>query len=134
MSDEHEEALSWGDERDPTLVSSKVAKPKKPDADADGEHRGTWEPAFLIVYGVLAGVYLLFAVGWAIFGFTTGVPVQGVFFGIMHQVGVALAVASPFLWAVAVWLRLKSSAARVLWLIVGVVVLAPWPFIIGGMG
>src|SRR5690606_2127740 len=90
--------------------------------------------AFLIVLGILAGVYLLYAVGWAIFGFTSGVPVQGVFFGIMYQVGVALAVASPFLWAIAVWLRVTSPRMRMLWLFVGVLVLAPWPFIIGGLG
>jgi hypothetical protein len=62
------------------------------------------------------------------------VPVQGAFFGVMYQVGVALAIASPFLWAIAVWLRVKSQAPRMLWLFVGVLVLAPWPFIMGGLG
>jgi hypothetical protein len=135
-ADPDEEALSWSGETDPTHVAAPASVPKATTAagPATAEAKAGLGSAFLIVLGILAGVYLLYAVGWAIFGFTSGVPVQGVFFGIMYQMGVALAVASPFLWAIAVWLRVTSPRMRMLWLFVGVLVLAPWPFIIGGLG
>jgi hypothetical protein len=130
-ADPDEEALSWSGETDPTHVAA-PATPKASTVAASEE--APLNPAALVVFGILAGVYLLYAVGWVIFGFSSGVPVQGVFFGIMYQVGVALAIASPFLWAAAVRLRVKGPATRILWLLVGVGVLAPWPFIIGGLG
>lgn len=137
-ADPDEEALSWSGETDPTHVAAPapltVAKATTASGSTAAEAKAGLSPVVLIVFGVLAGVYLLYAVGWAISGFTSGVPVQGVFFGIMYQVGEALAVASPFLWAAAVWLRVKSPTMRMLWLFVGVLVLAPWPFILGGLG
>lgn len=136
-ADRDEEALSWSGETDPTHISApvaaKTAKSKSAPAAADTQGKPL-HPALLIIFGVLAGVYLLYAVGWVIAGFSSRVPVGGVFFGIMYQVGEALAIASPFLWAIAVWLRVKKPVWRMLWLLVGVVVLAPWPFIIGGVG
>lgn len=132
VADPDEEALSWSGETDPTHVSAPVSPEKAP---GGSERKPTaLNPVVLIVLGILAGVYLLYAIGWTIIGFSGGVPVQGVFFGIMYQVGEALAIASPFLWFAAVWLRVKTPAWRVLWLFVGVLVLAPWPFIIGGLG
>ncbi len=140
-ADPDEDALSWSGETDPTHVAAPVAAPNaatdaatsKTAVVADDE-RKPLNPMTLIVFGILAGVYLLYAVGWVIIGFSGRVPVQGVFFGIMYQVGQALAIASPFLWVAAVWLRVKRPAWRMLWLFIGVVVLAPWPFIIGGLG
>lgn len=132
VADPDEEALSWSGETDPTHVAAPVSTEKDV---ADSEGRPTaLNPVVLIVLGILAGVYLLYAIGWTIVGFSGGVPVQGVFFGIMYQVGEALAIASPFLWFAAVWLRVKTAVWRVFWLFAGVVVLAPWPFIIGGLG
>lgn len=142
-ADPDEEALSWSGETDPTHVGAPAAATAKrsPTGQSQGGTTAEGEkqdkplnPLALVVFGILAGVYLLYAVGWAIIGFTSGVPVQGVFFSIMYQVGEALAIASPFLWAAAVWLRVKTPAWRLLWLFVGVALLAPWPFIIGGLG
>lgn len=132
VADPDEEALSWSGETDPTHVAAPVSS-EKASADSEGQPTAL-NPVVLIVLGILAGVYLLYAIGWTIVGFSGGVPVQGVFFGIMYQVGEALAIASPFLWFAAVWLRVKTLVWRVLWLFVGVVVLAPWPFIISGLG
>lgn len=134
-ADPDEEALSWSGETDPTHVAAPAPVTQAPKAAAvAGGERAPLNPVALVVFGILAGVYLLYAVGWVIFGFSSAIPVQGVFFGIMYQVGVALAIASPFLWAAAVWLRVKRPALRMLWLFVGVAVLAPWPFIVGGLG
>lgn len=132
-ADPDEEALSWSGDTDPTHVGAPVSASATSTAAAEDD-RKPLNPVTLIVFGVLAGVYLLYAVGWVIVGFSGRVPVQGTFFSIMYQVGEALAIASPFLWVAAVWLRVKRPAWRMLWLFVGVVVLAPWPFIIGGLG
>jgi hypothetical protein len=139
VADPDEEALSWSGETDPTHVAARettkarASASAKPPSDVR-EQRTPLNPAALIVFGILAGIYLLYAIGWVIFGYSSGVPVQGAFFSIMYQVGEALAIASPFLWAIAVWLRVKNPAMRMLWLFVGVVVLAPWPFIVSGLG
>lgn len=132
-TDPDEDALSWSGETDPTHVAAPVTGKKQLAGTLD-ERADAANPVLLVVMGILAGVYLLYAIGWIIFGFSTRVPVQGAFFAIMYQVGVALAIASPFLWAAATWLRVKNSMLRVLWLFVGVLVLAPWPFIVGGLG
>jgi hypothetical protein len=131
--DPDEDALSWSGETDPTHVAA-PAKAKPQLAGTLDDRAEAANPVLLVVMGILAGVYLLYMVGWILFGFSTRVPVQGVFFAIMYQVGVALAIASPFLWAAATWLRVKNAALRLLWLFVGVLVLAPWPFIVGGLG
>jgi hypothetical protein len=144
-----EDALSWAGETDPTHVASsardKAASKSAAKSDAKSasksndepgadDQRKPMHPAVLIAFGIFAGVYLLYAVGWVIFGYAYSPSVQGVFFAIMYEVGVALAIASPFLWAAAVWLRVKRPTWRMLWLVIGVIVLAPWPFIIGGLG
>ena len=126
-----DDALSWAGETDPTHA----AAPKSVTAAAEAEAKaGSGAPAtnsvLLIVYGILAGVYLLYAIGWGYQAFTTSVPVAGIFPIIMYQFGEFLAIASPFLWAIAVWILLKKPYWRVLWLFVGVLLLAPWPFIV----
>lgn len=145
-ADSDDEALSWAGETDPTHVRAPKPGDTDPKRSADGTTAGaaatdatddaqsSLNPVMLVVFGILAGIYLLYATGWVLVGLTGRVPVQGAFFGIMYQVGEALAVASPFFWAGAVWLRVKRPAWRMLWLLIGVLVLAPWPFIFGGMG
>ena len=136
-----EAALSWSGETDPTHIaaparaSARATSVGKSTATAGTEVKAApLNPLALVIFGILAGAYLLFAVGWVVLGFSSSVPVQGVFFSIMYQVGEALAIASPFLWAAAVWLRVKKPSMRILWLFVGAVVLAPWPFLVGGLG
>ncbi len=128
--DPDEEALSWSGETDPTHVATPARV--KTAAGREKEPKAGLSPILLIVFGILAGVYLLYAVGWGIHAFTHSVPVAGVFPIIMYQLGEFLSIASPFLWAGAVWLLLKKPVWRLLWLFAGVLVLAPWPFILGG--
>lgn len=130
-ADPDEEALSWSGETDPTHIGA-PAPTAATSAVGDVVASKAQNPALLIVFGVLAGVYLLYAVGWGIDAFTHSVPVAGVFQIIMYQFGEFLSIASPFLWAGAVWLLLTKPGWRLLWLFVGVLVLAPWPFILGG--
>lgn len=128
--DPDEEALSWAGETDP----SHTAAPKTIVDAAAPEAKGApaTSSALLITFGIFGGVYLLYAVGWGIHAFTTSTPVAGVFPIIMYQLGEFLAIVSPILWAGAVWLLVKKPVWRVLWLLVGVLLLAPWPFIVGG--
>lgn len=129
-TDPDEEALSWAGETDP----SHVAAPKAV-VDAAAVRpaaTSTANSALLIAFGVFAGVYLLYAIGWGIHAFTHSVPVAGVFPIIMYQFGEFLAIVSPILWAGGVWLLVKKPVWRLLWLLLGVLLLAPWPFIVGG--
>ncbi len=129
--DPDDEALSWGDEFDPTHV------------DAPAEERVPVEPSdapstsstLLVVYGILAGAYLLFIVGWIIAVQRDTFTQASLFAEIMYQFGEFLAIASPAIWFGAVLLLTRGGRAltRVLWLLGGLVLLAPWPFILGAL-
>lgn len=132
-ADPDEEALSWSGETDPTHVGAPApAKASSATPALPGDARPGSSSVLLIVFGILAGVYLLYAIGWGIHAFTHSVPVAGIFPVIMYQLGEFFSIASPFLWAGAIWLLVKRPAWRLLWLFVGVLLLAPWPFIVGG--
>ncbi|HEU4850137.1 MAG TPA: hypothetical protein VFS93_06980 [Terrimesophilobacter sp.] len=133
-ADPDDEALSWAGETDPTHVAAPASArdAAKTSSPSNAEARTGLGSVLLIVFGILAGIYLLYAIGWGIHAFSHSVPVAGVFPVIMYQLGEFLAIVSPLLWAGAVWLLLRKPVWRLFWLFVGVVVLAPWPFILGG--
>ncbi|GAA1833044.1 DNA polymerase III subunit gamma/tau [Agromyces salentinus] len=84
----------------------------------------------LVVLGILAGVYLLYAVGWFITALRTTSPGISVVGDAMYTLGLWLAVlAAPCWFALA--LRSRGRRIRLAWLIAGVVVLAPLPFVLG---
>src|SRR5690606_30814687 len=128
--DEFEEALSWGDERDPSLVSSKAAKPVKR-AAADPDARTATSSALLIFYGAVAGVYVLYTVGWVLAALADTTPTVSVFAQLMHEFGLFCAIAVPALWTLAVFVLTVRPRARVLGLVLGAVLLVPWPFVLG---
>ena len=171
-ADPDDEALSWGDEKDPTYVESanpvpaerRRARTERPAADADpadagptagarGSRSGTAETvtpngvedadddapvastssAMLLALGILAGAYLLYTAGW----FTSAVrniavPV-GAFDVLMYQLREWLSVAAPALWFGATLLltRKRKPSIRLLWLVLGAIVLIPVPFVLG---
>jgi hypothetical protein len=93
--------------------------------------------AALVTLGVIGGVYALFAIGWLI----GGLRLQGwrpfLVTDAMFQGSLWLAVLTPVLWFVTVFLLTRASRAwvRFAWLGAGVVLLVPWPFVmIGAMG
>jgi hypothetical protein len=128
-ADPDDEALTWGSETDPTHVDAPA------DVPPAGEDHG--EPglssALLVVLGVFGGVFLLYVVGWIIAVQRTAVPSANLFFAFMYQLGEILAIAAPAAWflGVLVLARERRAGARILWLLLGVVLLAPWPFILG---
>src|SRR5690606_18037248 len=89
----------------------------------------------LVVYGVFAGAYLLYIVGWIIAVQRDTYSQASLFSEIMYQFGEFLAIASPAIWLGAVLLLTanRRPPARVLWLLLGLLVVAPWPFILGGL-
>ena len=130
--DPDDEGLNWGDETD----SSHVGARPRLDGETPPEPAAapTASSVLLIAYGVFGGAYLLFIVGWII-AVQRDTFVQGSLFAeIMYQFGEFLAIASPAIWFGAVFLLTRSSkpVMRILWLVVGLLITAPWPFILGG--
>ncbi|MFJ4224896.1 hypothetical protein [Microbacterium sp. NPDC089695] len=119
----------------------------RPDADvADIDERGaesldeTRPPlstAMLLTLGVVGGVYLLYSVGWVVGGLRLK-PLANFFVAdAMFIPWFVLAVAAPALWFVAslVLTRGRAGWMRVGALVLGVVLLVPWPFVtVGAIG
>jgi len=89
----------------------------------------------LIGLGILAGIYLLYTIGWfiGVGRLTSGLTDPlGQF---MFSLGTWLAIAAPAVWfASSYWLTRGKPRLRWTWLILGAVVLAPLPFIAGTGG
>lgn len=93
--------------------------------------------ATLITLGILGGVYLLFAIGWAIGGLRLQGRAAYLVTDIMFQGSFWLAVLSPLLWFATVFLLTSGSRTwvRIVWLVAGAALLLPWPFVmIGAVG
>jgi hypothetical protein len=129
--DDADEGLSWGDESDATYVDApqnavlpERAKPSRPARETDGS-------GSLVGMGVFGGIYLLYTVAWLISGsvlpVTGGSAVSDVFAEVLRVV----AIMAPAFWFVGtLWLGQQSSLrTRFVWLVIGVLVLVPWPFI-----
>ncbi|GMA27942.1 hypothetical protein [Arenivirga flava] len=84
----------------------------------------------LVASGVLGGIYLLFTIGWVLSArqqpALDGLP------GVMYVLGQWLAVAAPALWFGAALLltRHRPAPVKLLWLVIGMLLLVPWPFIL----
>ena len=92
--------------------------------------------AALITLGILGGVYLLYTIGWAIVVIRPAVTLfalDNVFLEISFRIGQILTVAAAPLWFVSVFLLTtrRSWRSRLGWLLLGVFVLVPWPFVQG---
>ena len=152
-----DDALSWAGENDPTLSADGVTARPDPAqgraatppttanpatvSEADGGDiapaaDGVRGSAELVLTGILAGIYLLYTIGWFIgVGRITnpaGEPVAA----FMFSLGTWLAVAAPAVWfGVSYALTDGRPRIRLVCLILGVVLLAPVPFILGsGVG
>ena len=109
-------------------------------ADGSVSMPGEREPmgnATLITLGILGGVYLLYAIGWIIGGLRLQGRAEYLVTDVMYQGSFWLAVLAPLLWFATVFLlTLRSQPwVRFAWLIAGVALLLPWPFVmIGAVG
>ena len=156
--DSDDDALRWEGDDDPTLApgwktvgSQSSAAPLAGDAAeasgapvANSAAAAVDEPestdaapqtgsAELVVLGVLGGVYLLYTIGWLIVAIGEQQPFADPVAQFMYGLGSWFAVVAAPLWFGAVlWLASGHRRARLIWLIVGAVLLVPIPFILRG--
>lgn len=89
--------------------------------------------ALLVTYGILAGLYLIYTLGWLITVTRSTLTQSDLLSEIMFQFGEFLAIASPAVWfaAVLVLTRGRRPVIRLLLLLAGLVATIPWPFLLG---
>jgi drug/metabolite transporter superfamily protein YnfA len=146
MSTPEEDALSWaGDDdrlttgsplsakRDASGASSvKKSRTKATSkASATADQPQALSSAALIGFGIFGGIYLLFSVAWLITALRNPTEIADILGNAMFQFGLWLAVATPAIWFGAVLYlgKDKKVATRLLFLLVGVAILIPWPYV-----
>lgn len=152
-ADEDDEALSWAGDRDATHVDSPLApKPAKVPrqrrqtvgSDSTGSDVAAEVPggealpagtsaALLVTMGILAGIYLLYTVGWVITvqhtRTTAAPPLEEAALIVKEYCAILV---SPLWFAATLLLtRNHSSTRRLVWLVIGAIILVPWPFVFG---
>jgi hypothetical protein len=144
-SSRDDDALRWSGDGDPTLVPGDAPEePTLPDGwsvpgqpegpEARAEREGTSSLA-LVGTGILAGIYLLYTIGWFVAVSRLGNPLAEPVSRAMFSLGGWLAVAAPAVWfAAAYGLTADRPRRRFGWLLVGAVLLAPLPFVFGTGG
>ena len=100
------------------------------DAERASKQMGS---ASLVVLGILGGIYLLYTIGWIVSFSRYAMPDTIDFSVVSFRITQALAVAASPLWFVATLLLTQKRHARYrfLWLVIGMIVLVPWPFLMG---
>lgn len=115
-----------------TGVEALDAPASGPAPEAAGTDGVTLSNASLLGIGVLAGVFLLYTVGWFI-GTERIAPVAPVLLGgdLPFQILKWIAIAAPFIWFVVTFVLTLHSRAwvRFVWLGAGALLLVPWPLI-----
>jgi hypothetical protein len=88
----------------------------------------------LVTYGILAGMYGLYVIGWIVAINRTAIVLSDTLGQLMFQFGQALAIGAAPLWFAAVFFLTRKNKAitRLLWLLLGLLLVAPWPVILGG--
>lgn len=149
MTSDSDDALTWdGDDDAPPVRATSPRRANvdaalaPTDAPASGEaletgagERAGLSTAMLLITGVVGGVYLLYSIGWAIGGLRLK-PLANFFVAdAMFLPWFVLAVAAPALWFLATWVltRGRASWVRASVLLIGVVLLVPWPFVTVGV-
>jgi len=87
----------------------------------------------LVTYGIVAGVFLLYAIGWFTTVRRSSYIDPSVLGSVMSVLGEILAVAAAPVWFGVVFLLTRRSKpiVRLLWLLLGLVLLVPIPFVLG---
>ncbi|WP_345750551.1 DNA polymerase III subunit gamma/tau [Microbacterium rhizophilus] len=163
MSSRDDDALSWDGDEDPRNpapglrekagslprgwravgrgsgeVSSDDGPPGDPAGTTESSAPAPMGNVALVSMGVLAGVYTLYVVGWALGGFRLRDRIQadtGAVADVMFQAALWLAMLSPVIWFL-VTMHVTRRAApwrRFAGLAIGIVLLVPWPFVMMGV-
>ncbi|UIN31963.1 DNA polymerase III subunit gamma/tau [Microbacterium binotii] len=160
MVSRDDDALSWDGDDDPTLapqvaprraasapeVESETTGAKRLEAetkaapasvsDDDDAEPAPMSNVALVTLGVFGGIYLLLAVGWFIGGSRLQFVAQLFINPAAHTAAWILAIAAPAVWfaTTMVLTRSRPMWLRIVALVVGAVVLLPWPFLMTGVG
>lgn len=148
--DPDDEALRWQGDDDPTLspgwktvgpsvdtspdpaMPSEAAAPKAIVTDPTPDAARQVGSAELVLLGVFGGVYLLYTVGWILTVIGVANPGADPVAAFMFTVGLWLAVLAPAIWFLIAFVSTRGRArARLVWLLVGALLLVPIPFVIG---
>lgn len=102
---------------------------------AGDDERPPLGTGMLLTLGIVGGVYLLYSVGWVVGGLRLKPLANLIVADAMYVPWFVLAVAAPALWFLATWVltRAKAGWIRIALLLVGVVLLVPWPFVTVGV-
>lgn len=137
-ADPDEEALAWAGDTDPSHIESKAAEPAAPRVELveAAPSKPSIPAALLVTYGILAGIYLIYTIGWVIalqrlnqVTVASSDPLTQVMF-LLSEV---LAVASPAIWfgAAVILTQGRKPIARLLAILIGLAAVLPWPFVLG---
>jgi hypothetical protein len=130
LSDD-DEALAWAGDEKPKPAEPAVAPD---DSRVEPVETASQIPApLLVTYGILAGVYLIYTIGWIVSVTRSSFAQLDLLSTIMFQLGQFLAIAGPALWFVTVLYltRGRKPIIRLGLLLAGLVVTIPWPFLLG---
>jgi hypothetical protein len=144
-----DEALTWAGGRDPSHYETPEVKPQKPPkagrpgakpvpgtvvADAEEDDLPPVTSAGVLVsFGILGGIYLLYTIGWFVswqrFSYADPNLLELAAFRVQQVLGIL----APPLWFVVTLLftRDRKPAVRLIWLLVGALLLVPWSFTFG---
>jgi len=110
-----------------------------PPAASRADAAGSANRVLLVGYGILAGIFVLYAIGWAL-GLSrqaaaepvTAAAAPGMLEQFLTILTASLAVASGPLWFASVFIltRKNGTAVKLAWQALGVVLLVPWIFIV----
>lgn len=103
--------------------------------DVGDDERAPLSTGTLLTLGIVGGIYLLYSVGWVVGGLRLKPLANLIVADAMYVPWFVLAVAAPALWFLATWVltRTKAGWIRIALLLVGVVLLVPWPFVTVGV-
>lgn len=120
--DEDDDALSWGDADDATHVDAAHNPVDRATTRRESDGSGA-----LVGFGVLGGLYLLYTVAWLV-----GASAMTGTTGLAAEAMRVLAIMAPAMWFVTtLWVgQARPNRTRFTWLVIGAVVLIPWPFIL----
>lgn len=149
MTSDSDDALAWaGDEeaskRDAALprgwnaVGKGSAEVGRLEDDGTVTQAGAPTPmstTMLLTVGIVGGIYLLYTIGWVIGGLRLKPLTSLIVADAMFVPWFVLAIAAPALWFLTTWVLTRGRATwiRLLVLLLGVVLLVPWPFVTVGV-
>ena len=148
-ADPDDEALRWDGDADPSYVPvatpaaaaqpapvvEPVVEPAVKPTPAEPAAGGTGS-FLLVTYGILAGAYLIYTIGWLVPIVSHQRAENPDLLGeVMLRLSQALAIAAPAIWYGASLLltRGRRPIVRLLALLGGLVVLLPWPYLLLGV-